>query len=66
MVLRITESDLGYRLESTPLREGWSGIGAEEAAYFGCMLADGDLSRLRICDNPDCQAVNYDDKVAAT
>jgi predicted RNA-binding Zn ribbon-like protein len=34
---------------------------AEIAASFARTLADGEKSRLRICDNPDCLWVYYDD-----
>ncbi|MZQ86445.1 hypothetical protein GQF01_30520 [Paenibacillus sp. 5J-6] len=61
MFLRIAESDADYRLESIPLRAGWSRIGAEVAASFGRILTECEPSRLRICENPDCMAVYYDE-----
>ncbi|KRE45917.1 CGNR zinc finger domain-containing protein [Paenibacillus sp. Soil724D2] len=61
MILRIADSDSEYRLESTPLQKGWPRIGAEVAASFGRLLAESDHSRLRICDNPDCKVVYYDE-----
>ncbi|MDF2670888.1 MAG: zf-CGNR multi-domain protein [Paenibacillus sp.] len=61
IILRIAESDSGYRMESTPLRAGWFRIGAEVAASFGRILAEGEPSRLRICGNPDCLVVYYDE-----
>lgn len=34
MILRMEESDSGYRLEFTPIRTSWSVIAAEAAAYL--------------------------------
>ncbi|QGQ96086.1 zf-CGNR multi-domain protein [Paenibacillus psychroresistens] len=61
IILHIAESDSDYRLESTPLRAGWPRIVAEVAASFGRLLAESDPSRLRICGNPDCLVVYYDE-----
>jgi len=44
-----------------PQKTGWEPILAEIAASFAQALADKDLSRFRICDNPDCLWVYYDD-----
>ncbi|MBP3964569.1 CGNR zinc finger domain-containing protein [Paenibacillus lignilyticus] len=61
MILHIAESNSDFRLDTTPLQTGWSRIGAEVAASFGRLLTDCEPSRLRICDNPDCRAVYYDE-----
>ncbi|MCM3628405.1 CGNR zinc finger domain-containing protein [Paenibacillus glycanilyticus] len=61
MILRIARSESGYSWESTPLREGWSRIRAEVATSFSRLLVEGEPSRLRICGNPDCKVVYYDE-----
>ncbi|MBW5447062.1 hypothetical protein GE107_13415 [Cohnella sp. CFH 77786] len=58
---RIAKTGSGLRMESVPVRSDWPGIQAEIAASFCRMLAEGEPTRLRICDNPDCLWVYYDD-----
>jgi len=48
---------IGY----TPLESGWQGVIAEIAGSFAVTLAEGEASRIRICTNPDCLWVYYDD-----
>jgi len=45
----------------TPLESGWQGAIAEIAGSFAITLAEGEASRIRICTNPDCLWVYYDD-----
>ncbi|SDX94811.1 CGNR zinc finger domain-containing protein [Paenibacillus sp. CF384] len=61
IILHITESNSNFSLETTPLQTGWARIGAEVATSFSRLLTDSEPSRLRICDNPDCRAVYYDE-----
>jgi predicted RNA-binding Zn ribbon-like protein len=51
----------GFRVELAPARRDWPQAMAEIASSFAQTLADGELSRIRICDNPDCLWVYYDD-----
>jgi predicted RNA-binding Zn ribbon-like protein len=52
----------GYcEVKLTPKEAGWEPILAEIANSFAQALADKDQSRFRICDNPDCLWVYYDD-----
>ncbi|RQW11987.1 CGNR zinc finger domain-containing protein [Paenibacillus rhizophilus] len=44
-----------------PLRADWEQVMAEIAASFASALAEKEESRFRICDNPDCLWVYYDD-----
>ena len=50
-----------FQMDALPVRIDWSGIRAEIAASFAKMLAEGEPARLRICDNPDCLWVYYDE-----
>lgn len=43
-----------------PIDHSWPKIMAEIAASFAKAIADMDVSRLRICGNPDCLWVYYD------
>lgn len=58
---QVAIEDAGFRLASVPVRSDWAGIRAKIAASFARMLAEDDPSRLRICDNPDCLWVYYDE-----
>lgn len=44
-----------------PVREDWQQVMAEVAASFLRSLIEGEGSRIRICDNPDCRWIFYDD-----
>lgn len=48
-------------LSLDPLRHNWLQVMAEIAASFANTLCEGEGSRIRICDNPDCLWVFYDD-----
>jgi predicted RNA-binding Zn ribbon-like protein len=60
-VERVAEADGRFRVETAPVRMDWIGIRARVAASFARMLEQGEPSRLRICDNPDCRWVYYDE-----
>jgi predicted RNA-binding Zn ribbon-like protein len=51
----------GFSLQTNSLHADWPAIRAAIAASFGQMLAEGDRNRLRVCDNPDCLWVYYDE-----
>lgn len=44
-----------------PLRADWEQVMAEIAASFAEALLEKEISRFRICENPDCLWVYYDD-----
>lgn len=58
---RMTEQAGIIGIESFPLREDWDQVMAEVAASFARTLVDGETGRIRICDNPDCGWIFYDD-----
>ncbi len=51
----------GYRLDLVPLRQDWPQVRAEIAASLAGTLVEGEGARVRICENPDCCWVFYDD-----
>lgn len=61
LVRQIVPDDGGYRLEQLPARGNWPQVMAEIAASFSRTLVEGEAARLRICENPDCQWLFYDD-----
>lgn len=50
----------GWRLSQVPSAEGIDRVAATVALSFASMLAEGDPTRVRICANPDCGWVIYD------
>ncbi|TVX95319.1 CGNR zinc finger domain-containing protein [Cohnella terricola] len=50
-----------YILGLVAVDEGWTAIEAEISSSFSQMLAEGEPSRIRFCDNPNCLWVYYDD-----
>lgn len=61
IVRRLTATGSGIQMDTQLLRADWTSIQAEIVASFGQTLAEGDYARLRICDNPDCLWVYYDE-----
>ncbi|MWV44438.1 hypothetical protein GRF59_12460 [Paenibacillus sp. HJL G12] len=54
-------ADQAIHLSYFPENANWTQVMAEISASFASTLEKGDLSRIRICDNPDCLWVYYDD-----
>ncbi len=50
----------GYTLRDTPVKGGLNAVLSDIAVSFAYMLADGDPTRIRICQNPDCRWIIYD------
>ncbi|NPV69550.1 MAG: hypothetical protein HPY55_02745 [Firmicutes bacterium] len=61
VVRRLVPTGGGYTLEPVPLEKGWDWARAEIARGFAEVLAHGDPSRFKICENPDCFWVFYDE-----
>lgn len=58
---QIGQAEDGHRLELVPVRQDWPQAMADIAASFARTLAEGEGARIRICENPDCLWVFYDD-----
>lgn len=61
VVRRIEDHNDNFNLNLTPLKQDWTQVMAEIAASFAATLCEGERGRIRICDNPDCLWVFYDD-----
>jgi predicted RNA-binding Zn ribbon-like protein len=59
--LRLTGGAQGYRLEQVTPAEGWPLVIGRIAASFAELLANGDVRRIKICDNRDCCWIFYDE-----
>ncbi|RRJ66515.1 zf-CGNR multi-domain protein [Paenibacillus oralis] len=49
------------KLEYRPVAAEWEQVMAEVAASFGQTVLQGEAGRIRVCDNPDCRWIFYDD-----
>lgn len=58
---RLERSVSAYRLALRPQVSGWPWIASEVAASFAELLATIDRQRLKVCGNPDCRWVFYDE-----
>ncbi|MFZ5818036.1 MAG: CGNR zinc finger domain-containing protein [Bacillota bacterium] len=58
---RLEPTPEGHRLALIPARQGWPQVMAEIAASLAATLAEGEAARVRICENPDCRWVFYDE-----
>lgn len=50
-----------FRLEARPEKTDWTWALGEIALSFARLLADGDLRRMKVCDNGDCGWAFYDE-----
>ena len=56
----------GYQVEMVPMHRDWEWVQAEIVASFVHMLAVHDAHRLKICANPNCRWVFYDESKSRT
>jgi len=49
-----------YKLDLVPLHQGWGYVRAEIFRSLALMLAEGQRQRLKICPNPDCRWLFFD------
>jgi predicted RNA-binding Zn ribbon-like protein len=57
----VWKSDDQVEISLLPLHSGWEQVMAEVAASFAEALLEKEPSRFRICENPDCLWVYYDE-----
>ncbi len=60
VVRRLERSGSAYRMRLDPVRSSLGAVLAEIAKSFADMLIEGDLARIKLCENPDCRWVFYD------
>lgn len=63
---RVERDGDAFRLRREPVRAGIGGTLSRIAWSFAESLVRADRGRLRICDNPDCQWVFYDESRSRT
>lgn len=57
----VWKSDEQAEIKLLPLHSGWEQVLAEIAASFAEALLEKEPTRFRICENPDCLWVYYDE-----
>ncbi len=60
VVRRVEPSGGAYRMRLDPVRTSLRAVLAEIAKSFAEMLIEGDLARIKLCENSDCRWVFYD------
>ncbi len=58
---RLVRAGGSFRLEAVPEKTDWAWVLGEIALSFARLLAEGDLRRLKVCDNSDCAWAFYDE-----
>jgi predicted RNA-binding Zn ribbon-like protein len=58
---RLVRAGGAFRLEAVPEKTDWAWVLGEIALSFARLLAEGDLRRLKVCDNGDCAWAFYDE-----
>lgn len=61
LVPRLNQADEGFTLDLPPSGRGIDRLIATIAMSFGRLLADGEPRRIKVCANPDCGWVIYDE-----
>lgn len=52
---KLVRADSNYRLELRPVEEGLAAVEFAIAASLANYLVEGDISRLKLCENPHCR-----------
>lgn len=60
-ITNLEHSDSTWRLSQISIKSGFERVLATIAFSFASMLANGDPTRIKICANPDCGWVIYDE-----
>jgi predicted RNA-binding Zn ribbon-like protein len=63
---RLIVEQEGYMLETLPEKKDWSWVQAEIAASFVHILTEHEPTRLKICANPYCRGIFYDESRSHT
>lgn len=65
-VRRLAWAGEKFELEIVPLARDWRWVMAEIAASFADLLVNHDSKRLKICENPNCRGIFYDESKSRT
>jgi predicted RNA-binding Zn ribbon-like protein len=56
----LTTTATAFEVRLVPARQDWVWVLSELAASFGQLLADGQIDRIKLCDNHECRFAFYD------
>ncbi|MBV9231086.1 MAG: CGNR zinc finger domain-containing protein [Chloroflexi bacterium] len=59
-------SEQKYEMKYVPLKKNWEWVMAKIATSFADLLVSTDTRRLKVCENPDCHWVYYDESKSRT
>lgn len=62
----VEQADGKYKVALKPVLSDWNWIMAEIAASFVQLLWECDVDRIKICENPECRWVFYDETKSRT
>ena len=59
--MRLIREGERYQLQELPLNDDWRWVLREIALSFATLLTQHDPTRIKLCENPDCRWVYYDE-----
>jgi predicted RNA-binding Zn ribbon-like protein len=62
----LSATQQGYLIEMVPEKKDWDWVQAEIAASFAHLLTDHEPERIKICANPNCLGIFYDESKSRT
>ncbi|MGE5541895.1 MAG: CGNR zinc finger domain-containing protein, partial [Bacillota bacterium] len=65
-IRRLSVAGGQYRIDVLPVAEDWTWILGEIAASFADLLSRHGPTRIKVCQNPDCHWVFYDESRSRT
>ena len=64
--MQLTWNGQEFNLEALPLKKDWHWVMAEIAGSFADMLVHHDTLRVKVCENPYCRWIFYDESKSRT
>lgn len=61
LIWQLSPGDAAPRLDLSWRRPDWSAVVAATVASYARLLVSGDIDRIKVCANPDCSYVFYDE-----
>lgn len=64
--MQLTWNGQEFNLEALPLKKDWHWVMAEIAGSFANLLVHHDILRVKVCENPYCRWIFYDESKSRT
>ncbi len=65
-VQRLLWDGQNFQIEATPVFRDWNWVIAEIAGSFAELLVNGDIRRIKVCENEYCRCIFYDESKSRT